>query len=101
MSDVQQTIRDLIQKNKVVVFMKGIPEAPMCGFSAQVIQILKKSGAPVVGVNVLEDPAIRQGIKDFTQWPTIPQIFINGEFVGGCDVLTEMDQRGELKPLLV
>jgi monothiol glutaredoxin len=97
MSDTQSKIKDLIEKNKVVVFMKGTPEAPMCGFSAQVIQALKAVGAPLVGVDVLSDPEIRQGIKEFTNWPTIPQIFIKGEFVGGCDIVTEMYQRGELK----
>ncbi len=97
MSDVQNKINDLIKNNKVVIFMKGTPEAPMCGFSAQSIQVLRAVGAPVVGVDVLSDPSIRQGIKDFTNWPTLPQIFINGEFVGGCDILTEMFQRGDLK----
>ncbi len=80
--------------------MKGTPDAPMCGFSAQTVSVLKQLGAPVVGVNVMEDPAIRQGIKDFTNWPTIPQVFIKGEFVGGCDIVTEMFERGELKPLI-
>lgn len=98
MSDpIQQKIKDLVEKNPVVIFMKGTPEMPQCGFSAQSIQCLKAAGAPITAINILEDPAIRQGIKDFTQWPTIPQIFIKGEFVGGCDILTEMDQRGELK----
>lgn len=97
MSDVQNKISDLIKNNKVVVFMKGSPESPMCGFSAQTIQVLRAVGAPLVGVDVLSDPSIRQGIKDYTNWPTIPQVFINGEFVGGCDIVTEMFQRGELK----
>lgn len=97
MSDVQSKINDLIKNNKVVVFMKGSPESPMCGFSAQTIQVLRAVGAPIFGVDVLSDPTIRQGIKDFTSWPTIPQIFINGEFVGGCDIITEMFQRGDLK----
>jgi len=97
MSDVQNKINDLIKNNKIVVFMKGSPESPMCGFSAQTIQVLRAVGAPLVGVDVLSDPSIRQGIKDYTNWPTIPQVFINGEFVGGCDIVTEMFQRGELK----
>lgn len=97
MSDVQSKINDLIKNNKVVVFMKGSPESPMCGFSAQTIQVLRAVGAPILGVDVLSDPTIRQGIKDFTSWPTIPQVFINGEFVGGCDIVTEMFQRGDLK----
>ncbi len=100
MSDIQNKINELIKNNKVVIFMKGTPEAPMCGFSAQSVQALRAVGAPIVGVDVLSDPAIRQGIKDFTNWPTIPQIFINGEFVGGCDIVTEMFQRGDLKKML-
>ncbi len=97
MSDIQSKIKDLTQKNKVVIFMKGSPEAPMCGFSAKSVQLLQAVGAPLVGIDVLSDPEIRQGIKEFTNWPTIPQIFINGEFVGGCDIVTEMYERGELK----
>jgi len=100
MSDVQSKIKDLVEKNKVVIFMKGTPESPMCGFSAQSVQCLKAVGAPLVGVDVLSDPEIRQGIKEFTNWPTIPQIFIKGEFIGGCDIVTEMYQRGELKTLV-
>jgi len=97
MSDTQSKIKDILEKNKVVIFMKGTPEAPMCGFSAQSVQVLKAVGAPLVGVDVLSDPEIRQGIKELTNWPTIPQIFIKGEFIGGCDIVTEMYQRGELK----
>ncbi len=97
MSDAQNKIKDLIEKNKVVIFMKGTPEAPMCGFSAQSVQVLRAVGAPLLGVDVLSDPAIRQEIKNFTNWPTIPQIFINGEFIGGCDIVTEMFERGDLK----
>lgn len=96
MSDTQSKIKELIEKNKVIVFMKGTPQAPQCGFSARVIQCLQGVGASVVGVDVLSDPAIRQGIKDFTNWPTIPQVFIKGEFIGGCDIVTEMYQNGEL-----
>ncbi|MBX7149349.1 Grx4 family monothiol glutaredoxin [bacterium] len=94
---VQEQIKNLIDTNKVIVFMKGTPEAPQCGFSAQTIKALQMAGATPVGVNVLADPAIRQGIKDFTNWPTIPQVFIKGQFIGGCDIVTEMYQRGELK----
>ena len=97
MSDVQSKIKDLVEKNKVIIFMKGTPDAPMCGFSAQSVNVLRAAGAPLVGVDVLSDPEIRQGIKEFTNWPTIPQIFINGQFVGGCDIVTEMFERGELK----
>lgn len=97
MSDVQTQIKEVIEKNPVVIFMKGTPDAPQCGFSAQSIQALRACGANPVGINVLADANIRQGIKDFTQWPTIPQIFIKGEFIGGCDIVTEMYQRGELQ----
>lgn len=95
--DAQQTIKDLVEKNKVVIFMKGTPEAPQCGFSSQAIRCLQAAGAPITSFNVLSDPAVRHGIKEFTHWPTIPQIFINGKFVGGCDIVTEMYERGELK----
>ncbi len=97
MSEIQNKINDLIKNNKVVIFMKGTLDAPMCGFSAQSVQALRSVGAKPLGVDVIADPAIRQGVKDFTNWPTIPQIFINGEFVGGCDIVMEMLQRGDLK----
>ncbi len=100
MPNTQSKIKDLVEKNKIVIFMKGTPEAPMCGFSAQSVNVLRAVGANFVGVDVLADPEIRQGIKEFTNWPTIPQIFINGEFVGGCDIVTEMYERGELKPIV-
>ena len=93
----QDQIKDIISKNKVVIFMKGTPNAPQCGFSAQAVQMLTLAGAQPVGVDVLSNPEIRQGIKEFTNWPTIPQIFLNGEFIGGCDIVSEMYQRGELK----
>jgi len=97
MSDTQSQIQDLITKNKVVLFMKGSPDFPQCGFSAKTVQCLKAVGAEIVAVDVLSDPAIRQGIKDFTNWPTIPQVFIKGEFIGGCDIVSEMFESGELK----
>lgn len=100
MSDTKNQIQELISKNKVVVFMKGSPDFPQCGFSAKTVQCLKASGADIYSVDVLSDPAIRQGIKDFTNWPTIPQVFINGEFVGGCDIVSEMFDNGELKSAL-
>ena len=100
MATVKEQIEKDIRENKVMIYMKGIPDSPQCGFSAQVVNILKSYHVPFQAKNVLEDPALRQGIKDFTDWPTIPQIFINGEFIGGCDVLTEMHQNGELKNLL-
>ena len=100
MANVQERIQKLISENPVVLFMKGTPEFPQCGFSGQVVQILDYLGAPVVGVNVLEDAEIRQGIKNFANWPTIPQLYVKGEFVGGCDIVMEMFQSGELETLL-
>ena len=100
MANVQERIQKLISDNPVVLFMKGTPEFPQCGFSGQVVQILDYLGAPVVGVNILEDAEIRQGIKDFANWPTIPQLYVKGEFVGGCDIAREMFQSGELQAML-
>lgn len=98
--NVTEQIKNDISKNKVVVYMKGTPEAPMCGFSAQTVSVLKTHGVSFLARNVLESPELRQGIKDFTEWPTIPQVFINGEFVGGCDIVTELHESGELAKLL-
>src|SRR5262245_50232650 len=89
-------LEDLIKKNKVVLFMKGNKHFPQCGFSAQVVQILKEVGTPFETVNVLQDPAIREGIKEYSSWPTIPQLYVAGEFVGGCDIVKEMFASGEL-----
>jgi monothiol glutaredoxin len=100
MSDIQDTIRDTVKSNKVVLFMKGTKNFPQCGFSSRAVEILKKCGAEFKDVNVLADPAIRQGIKEFSNWPTIPQVYIAGNFVGGSDILTEMFQSGELQKLL-
>ena len=100
MANVQERIQKLISENPVVLFMKGTPEFPQCGFSGQVVQILDYLGAPVVGVNVLEDAEIRQGIKEFANWPTIPQLYVKGEFVGGADIAREMFQSGELQAML-
>ena len=100
MANVRERIEKLISDNPVVLFMKGTPQFPQCGFSGHVIQILDYLGAPVVGVNMLEDEEIRQGIKEFANWPTIPQLYIKGEFVGGCDITREMFQSGELAALL-
>lgn len=91
-----QSIETLVKNNKVVVFMKGVPEAPKCGFSNAVVQVLRMHAVNYDSHNVLENDAIRQGIKDYTSWPTIPQVFINGEFIGGCDILLQMHQNGEL-----
>jgi monothiol glutaredoxin len=93
-------IQTTITENPVVLFMKGTPVFPQCGFSARVVQILSHMGVPFSGVNVLEDMDIREGIKAFTNWPTIPQLYVNGEFVGGCDIVMEMFQSGELATLL-
>jgi monothiol glutaredoxin len=100
MSNVSERIQKLISENPVVLFMKGTPEFPQCGFSGQVVQIFDYLGVPVVGVNVLEDAEIRQGIKDFANWPTIPQLYVKGEFVGGADITREMFQSGELAAML-
>ncbi|XP_011647305.1 glutaredoxin-related protein 5, mitochondrial [Pogonomyrmex barbatus] len=89
-------ISNLVKKNKVVVFMKGVPEEPRCGFSNAVVQILRMHGVTYDAHDVLKDEDLRQGIKDFSNWPTIPQVFINGDFVGGCDILLEMHKNGEL-----
>ena len=95
-----ETIRQTISENDVVLFMKGNAKFPQCGFSAQVAQILDHVGVPYKDVNVLEDDNLREGIKSFTNWPTIPQLYIKGEFVGGCDIIREMFQEGELQKLL-
>ncbi|GFS79669.1 glutaredoxin-related protein 5, mitochondrial [Trichonephila clavipes] len=89
-------LSDLVKKSKVVVFMKGVPEQPRCGFSNAVVQILNMHGVKYDSYNVLDDEQLRQGVKEFSNWPTIPQVFINGEFVGGCDILLQMHQNGEL-----
>jgi monothiol glutaredoxin len=97
---VAQRIKDDISSNDVVLYMKGTPVFPMCGFSAAVVQVLGHMGVKFKGINVLEDPSIRQGIKDFSNWPTIPQLYVKGEFIGGCDIVKEMFENGELKDLL-
>jgi monothiol glutaredoxin len=101
MSDVQQQIDALVKGNRVVLFMKGTAQFPMCGFSGRAVQVLKACGVnDLVTVNVLEDEAIRQGIKDYANWPTIPQLYVNGEFIGGSDIVMEMYQSGELQQAL-
>ena len=101
MSDTQQRIDSLVKQQRVVLFMKGTAQFPMCGFSGRAIQVLKACGVTdLKTVNVLEDDAIRQGIKDYANWPTIPQLYVNGEFVGGSDIVMEMYQSGELQQLL-
>lgn len=101
MSDVQVWIKDTVTQNPIVLFMKGTAQFPQCGFSGRAIQILKACGAEnIVTVNVLDDAGIRQGIKDYSNWPTIPQLYINGEFIGGSDIMTEMYESGELQTLI-
>ena len=97
---IEQFIDNEVKGNDVVVFMKGTPQAPMCGFSGQVVQILDYLGVPYKGINVLESDDLRQGIKTYAQWPTIPQLYVKGEFVGGCDIIREMFETGELKQML-
>ena len=100
--DVQETIKEQVTSNPVVLYMKGTPRAPMCGFSATAVQILQACNLPLFfSVNVLDDQEIREGIKVFSDWPTIPQLYIRGEFIGGCDIMREMYQSGELQQLLV
>lgn len=99
--DTQQRIKQIVDENQVVLFMKGNAQFPMCGFSGRAIQVLKACGVDQFKtVNVLEDDEIRQGIKEFSNWPTIPQLYVKGEFIGGSDIMMEMYQSGELQPLL-
>ena len=101
MSDVQQRIDEIVKGHKVVLFMKGTAQFPQCGFSGRAVQVLKACGVnDLTTVNVLEDEGIRQGIKDYANWPTIPQLYVNGEFVGGSDIMMEMYQAGELQEML-
>jgi len=93
-------IATTVADNPVVLFMKGTPEQPGCGFSAIVVQILDHLGVDFAGVNVLQNDALRQGVKSFSDWPTIPQLYVKGEFIGGCDIVREMFQNGELKTLM-
>ncbi|MFQ5775364.1 MAG: Grx4 family monothiol glutaredoxin [Kiloniellaceae bacterium] len=97
---VAERIRQQISENDVVLFMKGTPVFPQCGFSAAVVQVLSHLGVKFQGIDVLQDPGLRQGVKDFSNWPTIPQLYVKGEFVGGCDIVREMFQTGELQELL-
>ena len=103
MSDTQKRIDDLVKTNDILLFMKGTASFPMCGFSGRAVQILKACGVDpkaIATVNVLDDDEIRQGIKDYSQWPTIPQLYIKGEFIGGSDIMMEMYESGELKQML-
>ena len=103
MSDVKQRIEQLVKTNDILLFMKGNTNFPMCGFSGRAVQILKACGVDpkdITSVNVLEDEEIRQGIKDFSHWPTIPQLYVKGEFIGGSDIMMEMYESGELQQML-
>lgn len=100
MSDINNWIDNEVKTNDVVLFMKGTADMPMCGFSGRSVQILQNIGAPFKGINVLDSEELRQGIKEYTNWPTIPQLYVKGEFVGGSDIMMEMFQSGELKQLL-
>ena len=96
MSDVQQRIKEIVDAHPVVLFMKGTKSFPQCGFSNALVQVLKEEGVSFETVNVLADAEIREGIKQFANWPTIPQLYVKGKFIGGCDIVTEMHQTGEL-----
>ena len=98
--DVSEQIKEIINNNDICLFMKGTPDAPQCGFSMTVSNVLKHLNVKFKGVNDLENQDLRQGIKDFSDWPTIPQLYVKGEFIGGCDIVKEMFEKGELKKLL-
>lgn len=100
MRDIRKEIDDLVKSKPVVLFMKGTPGMPMCGFSARTVEALKACGVAFSAVNVLQDPDIREGVKEYGQWPTIPQLYVKGELVGGCDITVDLYQRGELEPML-
>ena len=98
--EIKEKIKNLIDENQVCLFMKGTPDAPQCGFSMAVSNVLKHLNVDFKGINVLEDENLRQGIKDYSDWPTIPQLYVKQEFIGGCDIVKEMFEKGELKKLL-
>lgn len=97
---IQAKIEEQVKSNKIILYMKGTPSFPMCGFSAATIQVLDSYNVKYESVNVLDDPAIRDGVKRYSNWPTVPQLYINGEFIGGCDIVREMHAKGELEPLI-
>ena len=99
--EINDKIKSLIEKNNVCLFMKGTPDSPQCGFSMAVSNVLKHLNVKFIGINVLEDENLRQGIKDFSDWPTIPQLYVKGEFIGGSDIVKEMFEKGELKELFI
>ena len=98
--EVRSKIQGYIQNNRVLLFMKGTKSFPQCGFSAQVVEVLKRTGAEFATVNILAEPDLRQGMKEYANWPTFPQLYVDGRFVGGCDIVTDMYQSGELQPVL-
>lgn len=98
--DIKSKIDNLVRENKVLIFMKGTPEAPQCGFSKATVDIFRQLGASIKAVDVLGQPDYREGVKAYTNWPTIPQVFINGKFIGGCDIVRELNQKGELANLV-
>ena len=98
--NVQEQIKNVVEENTIMLFMKGSPDFPQCGFSGRLVQILQACGVQFASADVLSDDQIRQGIKDFSNWPTIPQLYINGEFIGGSDIVTEMYESGELQAKL-
>ncbi|MDA9090167.1 Grx4 family monothiol glutaredoxin [Pelagibacteraceae bacterium] len=98
--NIKEKIKTLLDENEVCLFMKGTPDAPQCGFSMAVSNVLKHLEVKFKGINVLEDENLRQGVKDFSDWPTIPQLYVKGEFIGGCDIVKEMFEKGELKEIL-
>jgi len=100
MSDIQAAIDAEVKSNDVLLFMKGTPKMPQCGFSGQCVQILNHLGVPFKGINILESDALRQGVKEYSNWPTFPQLYVKGEFIGGADITREMFQAGELQALL-
>ena len=97
---VQEHLKEVIDNNPVVLFMKGTPEFPQCGFSGRTSQILKACDAPFASVDVLADDSVRQGIKQYSNWPTVPQLYVRGEFIGGCDIMTQLYESGELQKIL-
>jgi monothiol glutaredoxin len=100
MADVFDRIRNTVESNKIVIFMKGNRNFPQCGFSAATIEVFEELGVPFETVDVLQDMDVREGVKQFTKWPTIPQVFVNGKFIGGCDIVREMYSSGELQPIV-
>ena len=98
--DINERIKGLVEKNSICLFMKGTPDAPQCGFSLAIANVLKHLSVKFEGINVLEDENLRNGIKVYSDWPTIPQLYIKGEFIGGCDIVKEMFEKGELQTLL-